>query len=51
VESCLSAPAKTQSFHAFDSKTGKLLWETKLPEQAQANPITYQVKKVSSMSR
>jgi quinoprotein glucose dehydrogenase len=28
-------------FHAFDSKTGKLLWETKLPEQAQANPITY----------
>lgn len=28
-------------FHAFDEKTGKLLWETKLPEQAQANPITY----------
>jgi quinoprotein glucose dehydrogenase len=28
-------------FHAFDSKTGKLLWETKLPEMAQANPITY----------
>ncbi len=28
-------------FHAFDSKTGKLLWETRLPEMAQANPITY----------
>lgn len=28
-------------FHAFDSKTGKLLWETQLPEMAQANPITY----------
>ncbi len=28
-------------FHAFDSKTGKLLWETKLPEMAQANPVTY----------
>jgi glucose dehydrogenase len=28
-------------FHAFDEKTGKLLWETKLTEQAQANPITY----------
>jgi quinoprotein glucose dehydrogenase len=33
-----------QRFHAFDSKTGKLLWEMKLPEQAQANPITYQGK-------
>lgn len=28
-------------FHAFDEKTGKLLWEMKLPEMAQANPITY----------
>lgn len=28
-------------FHAFDSKTGKLLWEIQLPEMAQANPITY----------
>jgi glucose dehydrogenase len=28
-------------FHAYDSKTGKLLWETKLPAMAQANPITY----------
>jgi glucose dehydrogenase len=30
-----------QRFHAYESKTGKLLWEVKLPEQAQANPITY----------
>ena len=28
-------------FHAYDSKSGKLLWETKLPAMAQANPITY----------
>jgi glucose dehydrogenase len=28
-------------FHAYDSKTGRLLWETKLPAMAQANPITY----------
>ena len=28
-------------FHAFESKTGKLLWETKLPAVAEANPITY----------
>jgi quinoprotein glucose dehydrogenase len=28
-------------FHAFESKTGKLLWETKLGAAAQANPITY----------
>jgi glucose dehydrogenase len=30
-----------QRFHAYDSKTGKLLWETKLAEIAQANPISY----------
>jgi glucose dehydrogenase len=28
-------------FHVYESKTGKLLWETKLMAQAQANPITY----------
>src|SRR5262249_38614498 len=28
-------------FHAYESKTGKLLWETKLPANAYANPITY----------
>jgi glucose dehydrogenase len=30
-----------QRFHAYDSQTGKLLWETKLPANAYANPITY----------
>jgi quinoprotein glucose dehydrogenase len=28
-------------FHAYESKTGKLLWETKLPANGFANPITY----------
>jgi glucose dehydrogenase len=31
-----------QRFHAYESKTGKLLWETKLPANGYANPITYQ---------
>jgi quinoprotein glucose dehydrogenase len=30
-----------QRFHAYESKTGKLLWETKLQANAYANPITY----------
>ena len=30
-----------QRFHAYESKTGKLLWEVKLAADAQANPITY----------
>jgi quinoprotein glucose dehydrogenase len=30
-----------QRFRAYESKTGKLLWETKLAADAQANPITY----------
>jgi quinoprotein glucose dehydrogenase len=30
-----------QRFHAYESKTGKLLWETKLPANGYANPITY----------
>jgi quinoprotein glucose dehydrogenase len=29
-------------FRAFDSKTGKELWVTKLPISAHANPMTYQ---------
>ena len=33
-----------QRFHAYESKTGKLLWETKLPANGYANPITYQGK-------
>jgi glucose dehydrogenase len=31
-------------FRAFDAKTGKELWATKLDRQANANPITYQGK-------
>jgi glucose dehydrogenase len=30
-----------QRFHAYESKTGKLLWEVKLAADAIANPITY----------
>jgi quinoprotein glucose dehydrogenase len=30
-----------QRFHAYESKTGKLLWETKLGAALEANPITY----------
>jgi glucose dehydrogenase len=30
-----------QRFHAYESKTGKLLWEIKLAANAQASPITY----------
>ena len=30
-----------QRMHAYESRTGKLLWETKLPNNGQANPITY----------
>jgi quinoprotein glucose dehydrogenase len=30
-------------FHAFDKRTGKLLWETKLPLAGNATPITYQL--------
>lgn len=28
-------------FRAFDSKTGKVLWETRLPASAHATPMTY----------
>jgi quinoprotein glucose dehydrogenase len=31
-------------FRAFDSKTGKELWVTKLDQTANANPMTYQAK-------
>jgi glucose dehydrogenase len=30
-----------QRFHAYESKSGKLLWEIKLAANAQASPITY----------
>jgi quinoprotein glucose dehydrogenase len=31
-------------FRAFDSKTGKELWVTKLDQSGNANPMTYQAK-------
>jgi quinoprotein glucose dehydrogenase len=31
-------------FRAFDAKTGKELWTTKLPASGNANPMTYQAK-------
>ena len=35
---------KDEKFHAFDKKTGKLLWEYKLPAGGYATPSTYQWK-------
>lgn len=37
------AATKDGLFRAFDKKTGKLLWQTKLPAAAFATPATYQV--------
>jgi quinoprotein glucose dehydrogenase len=34
-----------RKLHAFDSKTGKLLWETVLPYAGNATPLTYMVGK------
>jgi quinoprotein glucose dehydrogenase len=33
-----------QRFRAFDSKTGKQLWEAKIAKNANANPMTYEGK-------
>ncbi|WP_394991090.1 pyrroloquinoline quinone-dependent dehydrogenase [Emticicia sp.] len=37
------AATKDGMFRAFDKKTGKLLWETKLPAAGFATPSTYQI--------
>ncbi len=29
------------TFRAFDTNTGKLLWQSRLPAGGQANPMTY----------
>ncbi len=29
------------TFRAFDTSTGKLLWQSRLPAGGQANPMTY----------
>jgi quinoprotein glucose dehydrogenase len=38
------AATNDKRFRAFDSRTGKQLWETKLEMSAHAIPITYQGK-------
>ncbi|RYY52393.1 MAG: pyrroloquinoline quinone-dependent dehydrogenase, partial [Chitinophagaceae bacterium] len=37
------AATKDENFRAFDKRTGKLLWETKLPAGGYATPSTYSV--------
>jgi quinoprotein glucose dehydrogenase len=39
----IGATVFDQKFHAFDSHTGKLLWETELPFSGLATPATYMV--------
>jgi quinoprotein glucose dehydrogenase len=39
----IAATQQDHKFHAFDTKTGKLLWETVLPAAGTATPITYMV--------
>ena len=37
----LFVPSNDNYFHAFDSKTGKELWSTKLTGNMNANPMTF----------
>jgi quinoprotein glucose dehydrogenase len=39
----IGASVFDQKFHAFDSSTGQLLWETRLPYSGLATPATYMV--------
>jgi quinoprotein glucose dehydrogenase len=39
----IAATAFDRKFHAFDSKTGELLWESELPLPGLATPATYMV--------
>ena len=39
----IGATNHDKKFHAFDKRTGKLLWETTLPNAGNATPSTYQV--------
>jgi quinoprotein glucose dehydrogenase len=39
----IGATVFDQKFHAFDSRTGELLWETELPFSGLATPATYMV--------
>jgi quinoprotein glucose dehydrogenase len=37
------AATKDEMFRAFDKRTGRLLWQTKLPAGGYATPATYEV--------
>jgi quinoprotein glucose dehydrogenase len=39
----IGATIEDRKFHAFDSATGKLLWETTLPGTGRATPATYRI--------
>jgi quinoprotein glucose dehydrogenase len=39
----IGATVYDRKFHAFDSSTGKLLWETELPFAGMATPSTYMI--------
>jgi cytochrome c5 len=39
----IGATVYDRRFHAFDSRTGKLLWETELPFAGMATPATYMI--------
>jgi quinoprotein glucose dehydrogenase len=39
----IGASLYDSKFHAFDARSGKLLWETKLPYAGRATPATYMV--------
>ena len=39
----IGATNHDKKFHAFDKRTGKLLWETTLPHAGNATPSIYQV--------
>jgi quinoprotein glucose dehydrogenase len=39
----IGATVHDRKFHAFDARTGKLLWETVLPFAGMATPSTYMI--------
>jgi quinoprotein glucose dehydrogenase len=40
----IGATNHDKKFHAFDKRTGELLWETTLPFSGNASPATYEIK-------
>jgi quinoprotein glucose dehydrogenase len=39
----IGATVYDNKFHAFDARTGRLLWETTLPAAGNATPAVYEV--------